>query len=261
MKKLKVKTTLKSKLNDNKTSLGCWVTISSPLIPEILAPAGFDWLCVDIEHTAINLNELLPMIIAMENKQITPLIRVGENNPNLIKRVMDIGAHGVIVPNVNSAKEALEAVKSVKYPPIGSRGVGLYRAQGYGRNFNDYLKWLEKESIVIIQIENIKAVENIDEIFSVKGIDAFLIGPYDLSGSINKPGNFDSVEFKEIVKKILKSAKKHKIPAGFHSVSSDPNEAIKNLNKGYKFLAFSLDSIILQNAAISSLKKIKRAIK
>ena len=252
--------TLKKKLKNNKTSLGCWLTISNPLIPEILAPAGFDWFCIDIEHTSIDLNELLPLIISIENQKITPLIRVGENNPNLIKRVMDIGAHGIIVPNVNSAEEAIQAVKSVKYPPSGFRGVGLYRAQGYGRNFSDYLRWLKKESIVIVQIENIKAVENIDEIFSVKGIDAFLIGPYDLSGSINKPGNFDDDKFKKMINKILKSAKKYNIPAGFHSVSSDPNEAIKSLNKGYKFLAFSLDSILLQNAAVNALEKIKKSI-
>ncbi len=252
--------TLKKKLKNNKISLGCWLTISNPLIPEILAPAGFDWFCIDIEHTSIDLNELLPLIISIENQKITPLIRVGENNPNLIKRVMDIGAHGIIVPNVNSAEEAIQAVKSVKYPPSGFRGVGLYRAQGYGRNFSDYLRWLKKESIVIVQIENIKAVENIDEIFSVKGIDAFLIGPYDLSGSINKPGNFDDDKFKKMINKILKSAKKYNIPAGFHSVSSDPNEAIKSLNKGYKFLAFSLDSILLQNAAVNALEKIKKSI-
>ena len=252
---------LKQKLKKNKLTIGCWLTISNPLIPEILSPAGFDWLCVDLEHTSIDLNQLLPLIISIENQKMVPLVRVGENNPNLIKRVMDIGAHGVIIPNVNSANEARQAVESVKYPPSGSRGVGLYRAQGYGRKFKNYLQWLENESVVIIQIENIKAIENIDEIFATKGIDAFLIGPYDLSGSMNKPGNFDDKEFKKNINKILKSSKKHKIPAGFHSVSSDPNEAIKNIKKNYKFLAFSIDSIILQDASVSSIKKIKQFIK
>ena len=133
--------TLKQKLKKNKLTIGCWLTISNRLIPEILSPAGFDWLCVDLEHTSIDLNQLLSLIISIENQKMVPLVRVGENNPNLIKRVMDIGAHGVIIPNVNSAKEARQAVESVKYPPSGSRGVGLYRAQGYGRKFNDYLKW------------------------------------------------------------------------------------------------------------------------
>ena len=249
---------LKNKLKKNKLSIGCWLTISSPLIPEILAPAGFDWLCVDMEHTSINLNELVPLIISIENQKMSPIVRVGENDPNLIKRVMDVGAHGVIVPNINSPEEAEQAVKSVKYPPTGSRGVGLFRAQGYGKKFKDYLKWLENESIVIIQIEHYQAIKSIDQIFSTKGVDGFLIGPYDLSGSINKPGDFKNKNFKDMIKIILKSAKKNKIPAGFHSVSSDPVEAIKNIKKGYKFLAFSLDSILLQNAAISAMKKYKR---
>ena len=94
---------LKQKLKNNKLTLGSWITISNPLIPEILSPAGFDWLCVDLEHTSIVLNELLPIIISIENQKMTPLVRVGENNPNLIKRVMDIGAHGVIVPNISTA--------------------------------------------------------------------------------------------------------------------------------------------------------------
>ena len=252
---------LKQKLRKNKLTLGCWLTISNPLIPEILSPAGFDWLCVDLEHTSIDLNQLLILIISIENQKMIPLVRVGENNANLIKRVMDIGAHGVIVPNVNSAEEAKQAVESVKYPPSGSRGVGLYRAQRYGRKFKDYLQWLENESVVIIQIENIKAIENIDEIFATKGIDAFLVGPYDLSASMNKPGNFNDNEFKKNINKILSSSKKYKIPAGFHSVTSDPKEAIKNIKKNYKFLAFSLDSIILQDAAISAMNKIKQFIK
>jgi len=251
---------LKQILNKNKLSIGCWITISNQLIPEILSPAGFDWFCVDLEHTSIGLDDLMSIIVSIENQKITPLVRVGENNPNLIKRVMDIGAHGVIVPNILTASEAKKAVESVKYPPSGNRGVGLYRAQGFGRTFTNYLEWLEKESIVIIQIESIEALPNIDEIFSVKGIDAFLIGPYDLSGSMNKPGDFDDPEFKESIKIILEAAKKHNIPAGYHSVSSNPDMAIEKINEGYKFLAFSLDSILLQEAAINSMNKIKQKI-
>jgi len=251
---------LKQRLKQKKISLGCWITISNQLIPEILSPAGFDWFCVDLEHTSMDLDNLMSVIISIENQNVTPLVRVGENNPNLIKRVMDIGAHGVIVPNILTAEAAKNAVESVKYPPHGKRGVGLYRAQGFGKKFSHYLNWLEKESIVIIQIESVKALPNIDEIFSVKGIDAFLIGPYDLSGSMNKPGDFDDPEFKESIKIILDAAKRHNIPAGYHSVSSDAKMAIAKINEGYKFLAFSLDSILLQDAAINSMNNIKKNI-
>tara|TARA_Y100000590_G_C15743879_1_gene1021291 strand:+ start:6432 stop:7205 length:774 start_codon:yes stop_codon:yes gene_type:complete len=247
---------LKQKLIKNEQTYGCWVTIAHPLIPEILAHAGFDWLAVDMEHSSLGLNELLPLIISIENNNITPIVRVGENNSNLIKRVMDAGANGVIVPNINDAQGAKKAVNSVKYPPLGKRGVGLYRAQKYGKNFNEYLEWLEKESIVIIQIENKLAVENIDKIFSVAGIDAFIIGPYDLSSSLGKPGKFDDPEVKNAIKTVINAGEKYGITSGYHSVSSDPTDAIKFKNNGFKFLGFSLDSIFLGDAAITGMHQL-----
>ena len=122
------KNRLKKSFSEKRQTYGCWVTIPHILIPEILAPAGFDWLVVDMEHSSIELSELLPLIISIENNNMIPLVRVGENNSNLIKRVMDAGAYGVIVANVCNRNEAEAAVSSVKYPPIGIRGGGLYRA-------------------------------------------------------------------------------------------------------------------------------------
>ncbi len=188
---------------------------------------------------------------------MVPLVRVGENNSNLIKRVMDAGAYGGIVANVCNRNEAEAAVSSVKYPPIGTRGVGLYRAQGFGRSFEEYKKWLTEESIVIVQIEHIDAVNNIDEILSTPGIDAFMIGPYDLSGSLGKPGDFDAPEVKDALKTVMEAARKHNLSAGFHSVSSDPKEALKRINQGYNFLAFSLDSIFLGDAACRAMSELK----
>ena len=248
---------LKQKLKANEQTYGCWVTLSHPLIPEILAPAGFDWLVVDMEHSSIDVSNLLQLIISIEKNEMVPLVRVGENCANLIKRVMDAGAYGVIVPNISSADDVIAAVNAVKYPPSGTRGVGLYRAQGYGKKFDEYLQWLENESVLIVQIEHIDAVRNIDEIFLVPGIDSYIIGPYDLSGSMGKPGKFDDDEVQEAIDQVLQAGKKYSIPAGFHCVSSDPKEAMKYKNKGFTFLGFSLDSIFLGDAAISALEKLK----
>ena len=253
------KNTLKKTLRQNKQSYGSWITISSPLIPEVLSSAKFDWLCVDLEHSSIELNELLNIVISIENNDMVPLVRVGENDPNLIKRVMDLGAHGIIIPNIKTAAEARKAVESVQYPPHGKRGVGLYRAQKFGNNFENYKKWLKNESIVIIQIEHIDAVNNIDEIFSTKGVDGFMIGPYDLSGSINKTGKLNDPEVKSLINKILKAGKKHSITAGIHSVSSDSKEAIRYKKLGFKFLAISLDTIFLGNKAINTLKEVRKS--
>jgi 2-dehydro-3-deoxyglucarate aldolase len=251
------KNPLKKALLENRQTYGSWVTIGHPLIPEILAEAGFDWLAVDMEHSSIDIKDLLPLIISIEANNIVPLARVGENNPNLIKRVMDAGAYGVVVPNVNSKQDAYNAVKAVKYPPEGSRGVGLYRAQKFGRKFEEYKKWLFEESVVIVQIEHIDAVRHIDEILATPGIDAFIIGPYDLSGSLGKPGRLEDPEVLEALKTVKEAAVKHKIPAGFHSVSSDPEKAKIKREEGFKLLAFSLDAIFLGDAAANALSVLK----
>jgi len=251
------KNKLKTAFSNNMQTYGSWITMSHVLIPEIMSQAGFDWLCIDMEHSSMELGDLLPLIISVENNGMVPLVRVGENNSNLIKRVMDTGANGVIVPNVNSADEAIAAVNAVKYPPIGTRGVGLYRAQGYGNKFYDYLHWLENESVVIVQIEHIDAVKNIDEIFSVPGIDAFFIGPYDLSSSMGKPGAFEDKDVQNAIKTTLACGKKYGITAGIHSVSSDPSEALLYKKKGFRLLGFSLDSIFFGDAVISALQKLK----
>ncbi len=251
------KNSLKSALLVHKQTYGSWITLAHPLIPELYAHAGFDWLAIDMEHSSIGLTELLPMIISIEANNMIPLVRVGDNDANLIKRVMDAGAYGVIVPNVNSAADAEAAVNAVKYPPIGTRGVGLYRAQQYGREFDKYKKWLSEESVVIVQIEHIDAVNNIDEIFKTSGVDAFMIGPYDLSGSLGKPGDFNDPEVIRALQKVMEAAKHYNIPAGFHSVSSDPKEAIKRKKEGYTFLAFSVDTIFLSDAVNNALSILK----
>lgn len=250
---------LKESFKSAKQSYGCWVTLAHPLIPELLAQAKFDWLAIDMEHSSIGLNELLPLIISTEANEMVPLVRVGENNPNLIKRVMDAGAYGVIVPNINSAEEARAAVNAVKYPPQGTRGVGLYRAQKYGHQFEQYKEWLANESVVIIQIEHINAVNKIDEIFSVTGVDAFIIGPYDLSGSMGKPGALTDPDVEAAIEKVMEAAKKFDITPGFHSVSSDPKEALKRKEQGFKFLGFSLDGIFLADAARQALTEVRNA--
>ncbi len=251
---------LKAALTQNRQTYGSWVTLAHPLIPEILAPAGFDWLAVDMEHSSIDLSSLLPLIISIEANNMVPLVRVGENSPNLIKRVMDAGAYGVIVPNVNTPREAEDAVNAVKYPPGGARGVGLYRAQQYGRGFEEYKTWLEQESVVIVQIEHIYAVRNIDAILETPGIDAFIVGPYDLSGSLGKPGVFDDPEVDQALKQVMDASKRHNVPAGFHSVPADPEAARKKRAEGFRLLALSLDSIFLGDAACNALSRLKEEL-
>jgi len=250
--------TLKEKLEKNKLTIGSWITIGHPTVAELMLQAPFEWLVVDLEHSAITLDAAQVLISTIEGGGRTPLVRVGENNQALIKRVMDLGAHGVIVPMVNSKEDAKRAVDSVKYPPVGKRGVGLYRAQKYGEGFEEYKKWLADESVVIVQIEHIDAVKNIEEILKVKGVDGCIIGPYDLSASLGIPGKFDDKRMKNALERVREACRRLKKPLGFHVVPPDHKLLQQKIDEGYTFLAFSLDFMFLGAKCREELAKVKR---
>ena len=147
-------------------SIGSWLTIGNTSIAEVMADAGFDWLCIDMEHTVIDYTQAQNLISVIQGKGVRALVRVGENNPRIIKRVLDAGAEGVIVPMVNSSIDAQKVVDAVKYPPEGKRGVGLARAQGYGFTFKEYLK-KQKKIDIIVQIEHADAIKNLKSILKV----------------------------------------------------------------------------------------------
>lgn len=249
---------LKNKFKRREITLGSWITLGHTSVAEIMARSGFEWLVVDMEHSAITLDIAQQLIQVIERCGVVPLVRVGENNAALIKRVMDAGAYGVIVPMVNTKKDAQAAVNAVKYPPIGTRGVGLARAQGYGENFEEYRDWVNKESIVIVQIEHIDAVNNLNEILKVPGVDGSIIGPYDLSASLSHPGEFDNAELKSAQQKYIDTCKSLKKPAGFHVVPPEAQLMNEKIKEGYSFLGFSLDTMFLSAGIKINLKGIPK---
>lgn len=248
---------LKEKLQKNELTIGSWITLGHPAIGEIMAQAGFDWLTIDMEHSAIDLGEAQALMQVISLSGCAPLVRVGDNDPYLIKRVMDAGAYGVIVPMVNTKDEAVRAVEAVKYPPSGKRGVGLGRAQWYGLEFQKYKEWVHRESVVIVQIEHIQAVRNLEAILGVKGVDGFIVGPYDLSGSLGVPGEFDNQKVKTALARVIKIAKRMKKTAGFHVVSPDPALFKSKFHEGYRFLAFGLDTLFLGENVKKLMKEIR----
>ena len=245
------KNKLKTLLNKKKLSIGSWISIGDMRIADIFCGSGFDWLTIDLEHSTINLDKAGDLIRVISLSGVTPLVRLTSLDENQIKRVMDAGAEGIIVPNICNAKEAKLAVASTRYSPIGNRGVGLARAQGYGENFEKYLEWQKKNPIVIVQIENIKAIDNLKDIFNVEGIDGFMIGPYDLSASMGIPGDFNSPEFKKIVNLILEKGKESDIAPGIHIVEPEINLLKKAIKDGFKFIAYSVDIRMLSSTAKS----------
>ncbi len=251
---------LKSRLLNRELTIGSWITIGNPIIAEIMAKSGYDWLTIDMEHSVITLERAQDLIRVIALCGVCPLVRVGENDPNLIKRVMDAGSHGIIVPMVNSAEDAERAVHSVRYPPVGFRGVGLARAQEYGQNFDGYKEWNQNESIVIVQVEHIQAVENLEAILKVDGVDGFIIGPYDLSASLGVPGEFDHPDFLKALKKVKQTAADANGLMGFHVIPPEPGPFCEKIAEGYRFIAHSLDILFLGTNCRKSLQNIKQTI-
>ncbi|MBT3784738.1 2,4-dihydroxyhept-2-ene-1,7-dioic acid aldolase [bacterium] len=240
---------LKQKLRNLERSIGSWVTIGHPDVIEIMATAGFDWLTLDMEHTGMSLETARTLLSVMKSRGVQGLIRVAGNDEIIIKQSLDIGADGVIVPNLKSKEEALRAASFVQYPPKGRRGVGLYRAQNFGLGFEEYIQSLEEEIVLIGQIEHIDAVNSIDEILSVDAIDGFIIGPYDLSGSLGYPGEFHRKEVKEALARVLQACTEAKRALGFHSVPPDPSQLTEKFQEGYNFAAYSTDFFFLGEKA------------
>lgn len=250
-------TTLKTKLNNNELTIGSWITIGHPSVIEVLSNAGFDWFTIDMEHTTIDYSTAQTLISTIQSKGMSALVRVSKNDEVYIKRVLDAGADGVIVPMINNADDAKKAVEFVKYPPEGKRGVGLYRAQKFGFGFEKYKKWLSDNVVIIAQIEHFEAVNNIEEIISTKGIDGVIIGPYDLSGSMGIPGEFDDPKVVTALETFEKACKEKHFPMGFHVIEPDYRLVKEKISKGYNFIAFSTDFFFMGEKAISELSKLR----
>ena len=237
--------------------VGSWITLAHPAIAEIMAMAGFDWLAVDMEHSVITIREAEELIRVIDLAGVVPLVRLTSNNSDQIKRVMDAGAHGIIVPMVNSARDAINAVEAIKYPPMGKRGIGLARAQGYGTRFQEYFNWEKAGSTVIVQVEHIDAVNNLEEIFSIDGVDGYIIGPYDLTGSMGISGQFEHPDFLSAMEKIQFVANKMNMTGGIHVIEPEPDQLKQRVEEGFRFIAYSLDVKMLDVASRKGLDHIK----
>ena len=252
---------LKDKLISNELTIGSWLTLPSTAIAEIMCNAGFDWIVVDLEHTTISLEQAGEMIRTIELSGSSSLVRLTSNDENQIKRVMDAGAQGIVVPMVKSATDAKRAVTATRYPPLGNRGVGLARAQEYGAKFEEYLAWqsdINFGPVVVVQIEHIDAVPNLKEILNVDGIDAFIIGPYDLSCSMGIPGEFDNPEFIQTINEIIQIGSELDAVSGLHVVEPDIQKLNNAIVAGYKFIAYSVDIRMLDVTAREGMAEFKR---
>jgi 2-dehydro-3-deoxyglucarate aldolase len=252
---------LKSRLNRSELTIGSWVTLGHSSIAEIMAAAGFDWIVLDMEHSVLELSEVQALIQVLDGKQCPAIVRLTSNHPDLIKRVMDAGATGIMVPMIKSAADAEVAVSGVYYPPRGQRGVGLARAQGYGNSFQSYRQWLEDNAVVIVMIEHVDAVKAIDDILAVPGVDGYIIGPYDLSGSMGRPGDLNHPDVQTAITQVMQAGHRAQKPGGVHVIEPDPQALQQRIQAGFNFLGYSLDIRILDSICRTHLQSIRATLK
>ncbi len=247
---------LKRDLAAGKVCIGATITMNSPIVAEIMSHVGLDWLWFETEHTSLSLESVFTMLQATNGSNVSTVIRVPWNDKTMIKRALDAGPDGIIIPLVNSKEEAEYAVRAMKYPPWGERGAGLSRAQCYGMHMGEYLSTADEEVMTILMIEHIKAVENIDEILQVKGIDSIMIGALDLSGSMGILGQTSHPDVENAIQKVLAASKKAGISCGIITVA--PEQANQRIEQGFTNIILGIDVLYLHSSIQAALNQVQR---
>ena len=241
--------TILEKLKKGESTIGTWIQISSPDVAEILGKAGYEWVAVDLEHGGFSRSVLKDIFRALELNNTVPLARVAQCTPQNIKEALDAGAQGIILPMIESKAQLEDGISWSYYPPKGTRGVGYSRANLFGQNFDEYVKKFSSKVLIVAQIEHINAVANLDDILSVKDLDAIMVGPYDLSGSMGITAQFSHPEFIRTLDDIFQKARHHAIPMGLHIVQPDKELLADKIKQGYQFIAYGIDSVFLYRCA------------
>jgi len=242
-------------------TLGTWIQVGHAAVAEILSAAGYDWIAADGEHTDIDVKGFVDLARGMMGGPTVPFARVRENDTLAIRQVLDAGAMGVIVPLVNSADEARRAVAAAKYAPEGVRGFCFSRMNRYGVDFDEYASAANENIAVVVMIESKEAVENIDDILSVDGVDGAFIGPYDMSGSYGAVGQTSAPAVQDACATVVEACRRHGKSSGLHVVMPDPEAIHKAIADGFTFLALGVDAVFLSEAARAALEAGRNAAK
>jgi 2-dehydro-3-deoxyglucarate aldolase len=246
MNRLKKINSIRHALASNQPSVGGWMQIPHASVAEIMGQADFDWVAVDMEHGAISVHQLPDLFRALELGGTLPLVRLAHGHPKDCKQALDAGAGGVIVPMVETAAQLIAVRDACRWPPAGTRGVGFSRANLFGKHFEAYRDEAQ-DPFLVAMIEHIRAVESLEEILAVEGLDAILIGPYDLSASMGLTAQFDEPIFIAAMESIRKQCSDANIPCGVHVVMPDAGALKLKIKEGYLFLAYSIDVVMLRS--------------
>ena len=250
---------VKQRLQRGEPVIGHWISFPSAAVAELMAGMGMDWLMIDTEHGPSNWETVEDIIRAMKGTTVTPLVRVAANDVALIKLALDRGAFGVLVPLVNTVDQARAAAAAARYPPEGVRGVAGTRVNRYGGDLPQYFAEWNRQVLVACQIETAQALENVEAIAAVEGIDVLFVGPNDLSANLNRFRRFDDPEFARAVERIVQAARGHGKALGYMAANDD--DALARIDQGFRFMALGSDARLLAGAATASYDKIRRALR
>lgn len=248
MNRLEQIVSIRARLRNGSASIGSWMQIPDPSIAEIMGHGGYDWVAVDMEHGAVGFHQLPDLFRALELGETLPMARLAQGDSRDCKAALDAGAGGVIIPMIETAEQIELCVKACRWPPAGSRGVGFSRANLFGRFFDAYSTEAQ-QPLVICQIEHMRALQNLDAILQVQGIDAIMVGPYDLSASMGLTAQFEHPDFQAAMRTIQGKAADFKVPAGLHVVSPSPDELEQRIEQGFLFIAYGIDAVFLEQSS------------
>ena len=235
----------KAKLAGGARLVGTILTLPAPELAEIAARAGFDWLFLDMEHGILDIASA--QRLAQAAGACPCLVRVPANEPAWIKKAMEIGAAGLIFPNIKSAEEATRAIGEAKYPPEGVRSVGVGRAHGYGAGFAEYVEKANRDTTLVVQVEHIESVRNVESILRTPGVDAVFVGPFDLSASMGKPGRTSDTDVRDAIGTVRKSCAVRGVPAGIFA--PDEEAARVALEEGFSLVCVGIDATLYARTA------------
>ena len=249
---------LKTKIRNGQMCLGGWVSLNDTVTMRLMGRVGFDWLLIDMEHSPITIESLEHMLFMLEGSETVPIVRVPDGQATHIKQALDVGAGGIMVPLLQSADEVQAVVQASRYPPVGRRGYGPRAASDFYRNLDDYSANANERIMVIVQIECREAVENLDSIVHVDGLDAVFIGPSDLAKSLGiAPADREKKLF-PVIDEIIQKAQAADIPVGIDTWSE---EIARWSGKGIQFCTVAVDWILMEEAAEQALATCRNMLK
>lgn len=248
---------LKEKMKGGEKAIGGWIMSTDPGMARIFTQIGYDFILIDLEHTAINQETLQTILLMFEGTTTCPVVRVPWHDMVWTKLALDLGAEGIVFPNVRTVEEARYVVGLTKYPPQGVRGFFPRVASNFTTGMAEYMDGINDRISVWIQIEDIQAVDHLDDIFSVPGIDGVFVGPADLSLSMGMLFQSDHPDFVDALQKILAAGQRHNIPIGY-PVDDTAEKALGRLRQGFQFVTTGMDTLMVQRAARDMLRDIKK---